>query len=223
MAWRTQNFIKLSELTDKYKEGSEHRHRDVTSLCGVLFVHSLCEVELFPCGTAASNRPAVHHPDMNMEHQWNWQENTEVLRNLWQSHYVHHKPHVTCAGVKLRPPRCGCRQTASVMSRPLYILTKRKRAKCRPGVHKRGIQVVMATSRNFVRQRLIFVGPKYETCFISPFWRLKFWDSYRIFLKFVNPDVDSKLHKQWKLFSPCCYKCSACTCSEMLLGSTGTR
>ena len=149
---------------------------DTISLLHIPFFHSLGGVELCPSGTAVSNGHTFRHPDarwMNMEHHWNWKENSEVLRSSSQYHYVHHKPHVICAWMKLRLPRYRWRPTARIMARPLYILTKLKQAKSRAGVHKRGIQVAMATSLNFVGWPVIYGGPGYGTCLMSPFWPLK--------------------------------------------------
>jgi hypothetical protein len=34
---------------------------------------------------------------------------------------------------------------------------------------------MMRGRQNFLRWRLIFVGPNYDSCFGAPFWRLEFW------------------------------------------------
>jgi hypothetical protein len=47
---------------------------------------------------------------------------------------------------------------------------------------------------NFVQWRLIFVGPRYETFFMSPSWRLEFWDGSSIFGKFVHFQTGPEAH-----------------------------
>jgi len=58
-------------------------------------------------------------------------------------------------------------------------------------LQSRGIQIPDARSPwrlNFVRWRLMLVGPQhYGTCFMSPFWRLKFWGCFPGLGKFVHP------------------------------------
>ena len=119
MTHRKQNITKLSQLNQKLKWGTEYMHDDIISLLRILFFpHSLGRVELCPSGTAVSNGHTDRHKDarwMNMEHHWNWQENSEVLRSRSQYHYVHHKPHVICKWIKLRPPRYRWRPTAWIM------------------------------------------------------------------------------------------------------------
>jgi len=39
---------------------------------------------------------------------------------------------------------------------------------------------------NFIRWRLIFVGPQYETCLILPFWPAEFRGRFQIFGRFVH-------------------------------------
>jgi hypothetical protein len=149
---------------------------NIISLNLILTFHFLGWMELCPSGTAVSYWHTIRHPAarwMNMEHHWSWQENSEVFRNASQYHYVHHKPQVICSGIKLRPPLYRWRPTAWIMARPLPTLTKLKQDKCGTGVHSRERQVAMATNLNFVRWRLICMGPGYGTCHMSPFWPLK--------------------------------------------------
>jgi len=40
---------------------------------------------------------------------------------------------------------------------------------------------------NCVQWHVIFVGPQYGTCFMSPFWCLEFWGGLYIFTQFLHP------------------------------------
>jgi hypothetical protein len=56
-------------------------------------------------------------------------------------------------------------------------------------VHSVGAQILGASLPwllNFVQWRLIFVGPQYGTCFVSPLWRVEFWGASKIYTKFVH-------------------------------------
>ena len=74
---------------------------------------------------------------------------------------------------------------------------------------KRGIQITGARSPrqlNFVWQHVMFVGPQYETCFMSPIWNTEFLDGFCSFKKSVytsyrRPPFSAaqQLYVSWKL------------------------
>jgi hypothetical protein len=46
---------------------------------------------------------------------------------------------------------------------------------------KTDIQIMSPRQLNFVWQNLMFVGPQYETCFMSRIWHIEFWDGSCVF------------------------------------------
>jgi hypothetical protein len=55
---------------------------------------------------------------------------------------------------------------------------------------RRGAQIAGTRSLgrlNYVRWRVIFVGPQYEICFVSPFWRLELCSGSQSFVNCFHP------------------------------------
>jgi hypothetical protein len=57
-------------------------------------------------------------------------------------------------------------------NKPFLDPLKKNVTRSRPGVHKSWAQ---GRPDDCVQWRLVFVGPQYGICFMSPFWRLEFW------------------------------------------------
>jgi alpha-ketoglutarate-dependent taurine dioxygenase len=54
----------------------------------------------------------IHQVIPDMKYRWNGNQKEKTIKNIYQSHFVHHKPHTDRPVIELGPPQCEAAITA---------------------------------------------------------------------------------------------------------------